>query len=90
MRDTDYATEIARGSARLASGNEARIERLYLKENQREEIRFSWWKDDRLMLRPLDVTEDELLAVLKNAIQENVFSEHFISELRTLIQSRLP
>jgi hypothetical protein len=35
--------------------------------------------------RPLDSTENELLALLDNALQEGVFSEHFLAELRKIL-----
>ena len=44
MRDTAYATEIATASVTLGDGTEARLERIYVKADEAEEIRFSWWK----------------------------------------------
>jgi hypothetical protein len=73
------------GSVTFPSGSEARIERLLIKESQQEEIRFSWWKDNRMIPRPLDLPEDELLILIKTAIQENVFSENFLKALRETI-----
>ena len=72
MRDTDYAKELATGSI-----DDAKIERLYVKKEQREEIRFSWWKAGRLMMRPLDLTEEDLLRLFNDAIKNNVFSDSF-------------
>jgi hypothetical protein len=86
MRDTSYAQEIATASVTFPSGSEARIERLLIKESQQEEIRFSWWKDNRMMLRPLDLPENELLILLKAALQENVFSESFLKDLHEILK----
>ena len=86
MRDTPYAKEIASAVVVFPDGAEGRIERLLIKENQREQIRFSWWKDNNLVPRPLDLTEEELLVLLKNALQEKVFSEDFSISLRHLLQ----
>lgn len=72
MRDTHYATELATGTI-----DDAKIERLYVKKEQREEIRFSWWKDGRLMMRPLDLPEEDLLKLFDDAIENNVFSDSF-------------
>ncbi len=44
LRDTNYATEIARAVREFPDGSEARLERLHVKSRQAEEIRFSWWK----------------------------------------------
>ena len=57
MRDTGYATEM-----KTVSDNYGQtIERIFVKEHQQEEIRFSWWKDGRLAPRPLDLPESDLL-----------------------------
>ena len=79
VRDTDYATEIA--TAQDAQGQT--IERIHVKEWDRPEIRFSWWKDGKMMMRPLDLPEDELLSLLRDAIQKRVFSDEFLRELHS-------
>jgi len=56
MRDTDYAKELGTSRIDLGNGHELRIERLFIKDREREEIRFSWWKDDKMIPRPPDGT----------------------------------
>lgn len=88
LRDTPYATELAHGSVTFPSGSEGRIERLRFKEGLEaglEGIRFSWWKDGRMVPRPLDASEDQLLVLLQEAFKVGVFSERFQSELRLLL-----
>lgn len=80
LRDTTYAKELARG----VSGD-ARVERLKIKATEREEIRFSWWKDDQLMMRPLDLPEDELLTLFQSGIKGGVFSSEFLRALRDIV-----
>jgi hypothetical protein len=90
MRDTSYATEIAHASFVFPGGSEGRIERLRFKEGNaagKEGYRFSWWKDGRMTPRPLDACEDELLVLLASAIKEGVFTETFVSQLRTQLVS---
>jgi len=48
--------------------------------------RFSWWKEGRMVPRPLDATEDQLLALLKNALLEGVFSQRFLANLRQMLE----
>ena len=83
MRDTSYATEIA--TAELKS---CRIERLHVKDPGRIEIRFSWWPDGQMANRPLDLPEDELLALFELAIANRVFSGEFLHGLLGLLASR--
>jgi len=63
------------------------IERIYVKEKKRDEIRFSLYKDTvltdkRYVPRSLDVTELELIELIKNSIKEKVFSEEFIQMIK--------
>lgn len=77
MRDTPFATEIRTA---IDSSGQA-IERILVKEHQREEIRFSWWRDGKLIARPLHLPENELLQLLRDAIKKGVFSAEFLKSL---------
>ena len=72
LRDTDYAREIASSKVTFPSGDEARIERLRIKSSGNVEIRFSWWKDGRMMMRPLDLSEANLMKLLAKGMREGV------------------
>jgi hypothetical protein len=72
VRDTKYATEIRSVSLTFPSGDEARIERLRIKSSKQIEIRFSWWKNGRMIHRPLDLGERDLMKLLTKAIREGV------------------
>jgi hypothetical protein len=80
MRETDYATELA--SAEIDS---CRIERLFVKPEQQEEIRFSWWPGGKLANRPLDLPESALLSLLQRAIKNGVFSASFLRDLHAAL-----
>ena len=73
MPDTRYAEEISH-----ADIDGHRIERLRMKESGDVEIRFSWWKDGRFMTRPLDLSEDDLLPLMQQAMERRVFSDEFL------------
>jgi hypothetical protein len=76
LRDTDYATE--RASVAIGA---CRIERLFVKAEKQEEIRLSWWPDGHMANRPLDVPEDQLIALLARGIQGGVLSAQFLPRL---------
>ena len=76
MRDTDYAKEIV--SSRIG---ETRIERLFVKSENQEEIRLSWWPGGNLANRPLDVPERDLIALLARGIKDGVLSPQFLPKL---------
>lgn len=64
-----------------------RIERIFVKSKRREEIRFAVYKDtvrgDNIYVpRSLDVTELELIELIKRSIKEKVFSDEFIDMLK--------
>ena len=82
MRSTRYADEIA-----SADEGGARIERLRIRATGADEIRFSWWKDGRFQARPLDLPEDDLLRLLRKAIDERVFSAVFVENLRRMLDA---
>ena len=90
MRDTPYATEIVSANITFPDGSEGRIERLFLKEIKEQGIRFSWWKKNKknnwsMSPRPLDFTENQLLALLKSALQQGVFSKDFLASLKEML-----
>jgi len=86
LRETRYAGLIAEGRLSLECRNEFRMERLYVKAMNSEEIRFSWWKNNKLMMRPLDATEQQLLDLFHEGIIAGVFTPHFRRRLRQLLQ----
>jgi len=90
LRDTRYAREIA--TARLPSGQKGKsfvaIERIFVKQAEQIEIRFSSWEGSRMMPRPLDLPEEELFPLMRAAIEAGVFSEAFVDKLRVLLGAR--
>ena len=63
------------------------IEKIYIKELKRDEVRFCVYKstrrgDETYIPRSLDVTELELIELIKESIREKVFSEEFIEMLK--------
>lgn len=81
MRDSPYATLLCEVRLNLGNGHEARAERLKIKESGEEEIRFSWWQNDRIMPRPLDLPENEWIELFERAVKAGVFSEGFRKSL---------
>lgn len=82
MRDTAYAREIA--SANIGGHC---IEKIYVKAQNQEEIRFSWWKGGKFAPRPLDLPEDELLRLFDLSIKNGVFSNNFLNALLSAMNS---
>lgn len=84
LRDTDYATELSH--AALADGDsEVRIERLRIKASGEEEIRFSWWRQGRLIPRPLDLPESQLVALVARAVAGGVLSPGFLARVHVAL-----
>lgn len=73
------------GVRAFPDGKEARIEKLYTRRSDEPEVRFSWWKYDTIMPRPLDLTEEDLLLLFQDAIAKDVFTPEFRSALRSLL-----
>ena len=89
LRDTKYARELA--TAKLPSGPSGSafvaIERIYIKQADQVEIRFSRWEGSRMMPRPLGLPEEELLPLLSAALRAGVFSEAFTEGLRVVVNA---
>jgi hypothetical protein len=83
-RDTPYAKELKTGKRELSDHSEARVERLFVKGYGQEEIRFSWWKDGKMMTRPLDLPEEDFVALIREGVAQGVFSPETLAELKTL------
>lgn len=63
------------------------IEKIYIKDLKRNEVRFCVYKatrrgDETYILRSLDVTELELIELIKESIRNKVFSDEFITMLK--------
>ena len=63
------------------------IEKIYIKELKRDEVRLCGYKatrrgDETYIPRSLDVTELELIELIKESISRKVFSEGFIEMLK--------
>ncbi len=80
MAETDYAKQIS-----FAEVDECRIERIFVKSLDREEIRFSWWPSGKFAPRPLDLPESQLLDLIRAAIKQGVFTPEFLADLRATL-----
>ncbi|MEP7306182.1 MAG: hypothetical protein ABJA98_11750 [Acidobacteriota bacterium] len=72
MRDTDYAKLISESILPFEDGDEARLERILIKSSGKEEIRLSWWKNGKIVPRPLDLSEDAFWKLIAKAILDGV------------------
>lgn len=70
------------------------LEKIIVKpQGNREELRFSVYKDQqrygmKLLVRSLDLQEELFLQLLKKAIEDNMFSKKFITQLKNLINEK--
>ncbi len=67
------------------------IEKIFVKALNQEEIRFVYFKDtlrkkQQLIARPLDLPEDDLIELIKESVNKNVFSKEFILNLKEIVK----
>lgn len=92
IKDTKYCQILNQG--KLADEEYTYcIEKIFIKAIKRNEIRFSLYKDtlrskQRYIPRSLDVTEQQLLQLIKEAIQEEVFSKDFVKGLVEILNPK--
>ncbi len=82
LRETSYAREL-----RTSRRGENRIERLLIKSTGQEAIRLSCWPDGQMANRPLDVPEDEFIALLAQGVTQGVLSARFVFRLIEAIKT---
>ena len=86
IKETKYCKIISQG--KVGEGEYTySIEKIYIKELKRDEVRFCVYKvtrrgDEAYIPRSLDVTELELIELIKESINRKVFSEGFIEMLK--------
>ena len=86
IKETKYCKIISQG--KVGEGEYTySIEKIYIKELKRDEVRFCVYKvtrrgDEAYIPRSLDVTELELIELIKESISRKVFSEGFIEMLK--------
>ncbi|WP_043932495.1 hypothetical protein [Bacillus sp. EB01] len=88
LKSTKYCNLLAQGRSQEGE-HIATVEKIYIKDIKRNEIRFAWYKVkdgvEKFQLRPLDLTEEELLIVLKDGISKGVFSDEFRENLKKVL-----
>ena len=86
IKETKYCKIISQG--KVGEGEYTySIEKIYINELKRDEVRFCVYKstrrgDETYIPRSLDVTELELIELIKESISRKVFSEGFIEMLK--------
>ncbi|MFD4706993.1 hypothetical protein ACFWM3_19295 [Gottfriedia sp. NPDC058432] len=89
LKSTEYCDLLKQG--RLVDGETiSTIERINVKATGEDEIRFSYYKfnkngNERLILRPLDISENELLMLFADSVNEKVFSPDFQRKLKAIL-----
>jgi len=86
IKETKYCKIINQG--KVGEGEYTySIEKIYIKELKRDEVKFCVYKstrrgDETYIPRSLDVTELELIELIKESIRRKVFSDEFIEMLK--------
>ncbi len=92
LKDTKYCQILNQGKVADEEYTYC-IEKVFIKAVKRDEIRFSLYKDtikstERYIPRSLDVTEEQLLQLIKESITTGVFSKEFIKHLSQVLKQK--
>ena len=86
LRKTPHAELCAEARLpRYGSEDELRLERVWLKRERYEALRFTAWRHGRFIPRPAHLTEPELIALLDRGLEGGVFSDFFRRQLFLLV-----
>ncbi|PEL14303.1 hypothetical protein [Bacillus sp. AFS017336] len=89
LKETEYCELLEQG--RLVTKDQiSTIEKIKVKSTGQNEIRFAYYKlnknnNERLILRPLDLNETELLQLFIDAVNKEVFSSNFRNTLKGIL-----
>ena len=73
------------------------FEKIYVKELEREEVRICLYKDmrdrsgkiqNRMLVRPCDLTEMDFIHLFDKAIKDKLFSDEFVNYLRNIVNQK--
>jgi hypothetical protein len=86
VKETKYC-EIYKAVSIIDDEYYSSIEKIRVKQKERDEIRFALYKNTfkmerQFIPRSLDLTEKQLLELIRKAIEGKVFSEEFVNLLR--------
>lgn len=93
IKSTEYCDILKEASIENSSKDcKMTIEEIFVKNEQRNEIRFAYYKlnengNYKLVVRPLDVTEDELFELFQKAIQQNIINNDCIAKIKHIIET---
>lgn len=88
LRKTRYAELCNEARLPVKPGEELRLEKIWVKDRGQEVIRWSWWKGGRMIPRPPDMTEEQLLVLLERGGDAGVFSTFFYRQLLQQLERR--
>lgn len=94
LRRTPFAELCAEVRLNIADGQEHRLEHLWVKDKNEERsgydaLRWSCWRDGRLLPRPPHLKETDLLALLGKGVDEGLLSPFFVKQLFMIAQRGL-
>lgn len=86
IKETKYC-EVYKAVSIIDDDYYSSIEKIRVKSKERDEVRFALYKDTfkmqrQFIPRSLDLTENQLLELIRKAIEGKVFSDEFVKLLR--------
>lgn len=88
LRKTKYAELCAQSVLDLDDGTEIRFERIWVKSRQEELLRWTWWKGGRMVPRPVEMSEAQILECLEKGLDTGLLSSFFLRQLLHMVEKR--
>jgi hypothetical protein len=82
MAYSGFTTPIAAAIVGDPKDDHTRMERVRWEGTDLEQIRLSWWRGNRMMRSPVELPEEDLFQLLRQAVNTGVLSRRFLGELR--------
>jgi hypothetical protein len=80
---SNYCDVLKTTTLDLGEGEQARAEKIKIKETNVDELRFSWRTNNgaKFIPRPLDLPEEQWVQLFDLAVKDEVLSQEFIKEM---------
>ena len=88
LRKTRYAELCSHATVGESTGDEKRLEKIWVKSRKEEILRWTWWRDGKMLPRPAEMNEPELIALIDRGFQAGVLSSFFLRQLIHLVEKR--
>lgn len=82
-----YGDILKESQVHVGTNEIAKAERILVKSDRKERIRFSWWPNNNYVPQALVLQEDEWIRLFDKAVKEDIFTQDFIKKMTKIFSN---